>query len=178
MQELQNRLRTVGAAPVPWMGIPPWTVLARGPSVAFSPDGARVASALNYTVRLWDTATGAAVAILGGHSRWVMSVAFSPDGTRVASASVDHGAHMHVQLWAWAGLFLLGELHMLRRRGEIVRRSGCVLQLDVQIDDHASWWIATICSKVDLPANISERIELAIIEPVAPPPPPPPPLQH
>ena len=82
---------------------------------------------------------------------------------RVASASHDGS----VRLWARSRLCLLGELHMLRRREEILRRSGRVLQLDVQITDHASWWIATICSKADLPMSVTELIELAIIEPAA-----------
>ncbi|KAJ5536376.1 hypothetical protein N7513_009562 [Penicillium frequentans] len=59
-------------------------------SVAFSPDGARLASASDDgTVRLWDAATGALQQTLEGHSDSVMSVAFSPDGAWLASASND-----------------------------------------------------------------------------------------
>ena len=54
---------------------------------------------------------------------------------------------------------------MLRKRAEILRRSGLVLQPDVQISDHAAWWIAAICSKGELPPIITESIEQAIIEP-------------
>jgi WD40 repeat protein len=55
-------------------------------SVAFSPDGKRLASANGETVTLWDSSTGQAVVDLGGHSGLVQSVAYSPDGKRLASA--------------------------------------------------------------------------------------------
>ena len=66
-------------------------------SVAFSPDGARIASgSYDSTVRLWDAKTGAAIGEpLQGHTRHVCSVAFSPDGARIASGSGD----TTIQLW-------------------------------------------------------------------------------
>jgi len=59
--------------------------------VAFSPDGARVASGSDDdTIKLWDTVSGKEVATLRGHTNSVWSVAFSPDGSRLASGSDDN----------------------------------------------------------------------------------------
>src|SRR5262249_2821627 len=64
-------------------------------SVAFSPDGTRLASASHdQTARVWDARTGAPLLELKGHTHMVASVAFSPDGTRLATGSEDGTARL------------------------------------------------------------------------------------
>ncbi len=64
--------------------------------VAWSPDGARIASASEDTsVRVWDATTGNHPLNYPGHTASVRAVTWSPDGTRIASASEDKT----VQVW-------------------------------------------------------------------------------
>jgi WD40 repeat protein len=75
--------------------------------VAYSPDGARLASAGDdHAVHLWDAATGAELRVLKGHTDDVLCVAFSPDGSQLASGSRDGT----VRVWALTG----GEPRVLR----------------------------------------------------------------
>jgi WD40 repeat protein len=70
-------------------------------SVAFSPDGRRLASCgLDQTVRIWDTASWQEVLTLRGHLDSVYCVAFSADGRQLASTSLDRT----VRIWDAAPL--------------------------------------------------------------------------
>ena len=65
-------------------------------SVAWSPDGTRIASASgDGTVQVWDAYTGKHVLIYRGHKGDVLSVAWSPNGQEIASAGLDST----VQVW-------------------------------------------------------------------------------
>jgi eukaryotic-like serine/threonine-protein kinase len=69
-------------------------------AVAFSPDGTRLAMALDDgTVKLWDPATGSPRLTLAAHAGPVWSVAFSPDGKLLATGSDDGTA----KLWEIPG---------------------------------------------------------------------------
>lgn len=64
-------------------------------SVAFSPDGKKLASGSNdATVRVWDISSESQIYLLEGHEDQVSTVAFTPDGGRLIS-----GGHGGFRVW-------------------------------------------------------------------------------
>ena len=65
-------------------------------SVAWSPDGKHLASALSkdQTVRVWNATTGEEIHCMRGHTNWdtnwSVSIAWSPDGKQLVTGSNDH----------------------------------------------------------------------------------------
>ena len=57
--------------------------------IRYSPDGTRLAVASAIGIWLYDTDTGAEVALLTGHTGEVLSVMFSPDGRTLAGGNWD-----------------------------------------------------------------------------------------
>jgi len=75
-------------------------------SVSFSPDGKRLLTGCerpdgftvgkdkDRTVRVWDAQTGLEMAVLKGHTHYVVSSSFSPDTRRVLTCSLDKTARV------------------------------------------------------------------------------------
>jgi serine/threonine protein kinase/WD40 repeat protein len=67
------------------------------PALAFSPDGAMLASTSHErAVKFWDPASGRLLRTLGGFAAGVQACAFSPDGTRIATGLWGKG---RIQIW-------------------------------------------------------------------------------
>ncbi|MFH0816636.1 MAG: Ig-like domain-containing protein [Methanobacteriota archaeon] len=76
-------------------------------SVAFSPDGKRLASSSESgIIKVWNATSGALLSNLTGHLDIVTCVAWSPDGSKLASSSWDHT----VKIWSAADYALVKTL--------------------------------------------------------------------
>ena len=60
-------------------------------SIAYSPDGSRLAVGTSTGIWIYDAATGEELSLLGGHTGVVTSIAYSRDGKMLTSAHNAHG---------------------------------------------------------------------------------------
>ena len=59
-------------------------------SIAFSPDGRRLASSHQREINFWDIGTGELMKTLSGHTDYyIYAIVFSPDGKTLISGSYD-----------------------------------------------------------------------------------------
>ena len=75
-------------------------------SVSLSPDGKLLVTGHNDgQIRIWELASGKALATWDGRSQFVRTLRFSPDGKRIASVG-DHRTDKAIKLWDTSGKLL------------------------------------------------------------------------
>jgi WD40 repeat protein/DNA-binding SARP family transcriptional activator len=105
--------------------------------LAFSPDGARLASGgLDRMAKVWDTETGAELISLSGHHAAVQRLAFSPDGRRLATVSWDGSA----KVWDLGPEREVLAMHSLGNSGRVTYRPDGRRILAGRVDATASVW--------------------------------------
>ena len=119
-----------------------------GSAVCFvdTPQGRRLAaaSAPHMTVTLFDVGENPqTIAVLGGHSHWVMAIAFSSDGSRLTSASRDKT----IRVWDTKAAEKLKEIRFHSERCWCVAYSGDGRWLASASDDFkvSSWLVSNNC---------------------------------
>ena len=129
-------------------------------SLAFSPDGQRIASgSCDKTVRVWDAETGAALFNpLEGHTGAVSSVAFSPNRQRIVSGSYD----MTVHVWdaeTGAMLFELLEGHTRGVTSVVFSPdSRCIVRCASARATAPSWTSTSMSSRPPLACSSTSRM--------------------
>lgn len=124
-------------------------------SVAFSPDGTKLASAsADKTIRLWDAATGDSLRVYEGHTEPVISVDFSRDGSLLASGSLDQT----VRVWNVASAEVVRNLPAHSRQVFSVALSPDGTTVAASYDDGTIqlWEVATGTQIRKVPAHRDE----------------------
>jgi WD40 repeat protein len=73
-------------------------------SVAFSPDGLKLASGMKCIIRVWSTDNAEPLFDISAHTNWVRGIVWSPDGQQIVSASEDKT----IKFWDSSNGFLIG----------------------------------------------------------------------